>query len=107
MNRGREASFTAGRTRSGDEHISSLLVMYRQESLPTLEAFVAAHPSLDIAASGDSRCVVLCETHDQRALMDLIDALGLLPGIVNVSLIYHHAEPRAELDLPVDAGTPT
>jgi nitrate reductase NapD len=44
--------------------------------------------------------VLLCETGNQRALVDHIDALSLLPGVINVSLVYHHVEPADELDQP-------
>ena len=81
-------------------HISSLLVQHRADALPVLEAFVRAHAELDLAANGECRSVLLCETDNQRAIMDHIDMLLTLDGVLNVSLIYHHAEPRAELDEP-------
>ncbi|HET6552687.1 MAG TPA: chaperone NapD [Dyella sp.] len=107
MNRGNDTPFSQAHARHGEDHISSLLVMHRPDALAALQTFAASHDALEIAATGDSRCVLLCETDDQRALMDLIDALGLLPGVINVSLVYHHAEPRAELDVPVEFGMPT
>lgn len=84
-------------------HISSLLVQHRPEAMAALEAFVAVHAAAEIAARGDHRCVLLCETGHQREVLDLIDAMLVLPGIINVSLIYHHAEPRAELERPMPA----
>jgi nitrate reductase NapD len=81
-----------------EQHISSLVVMHRQEALPNLRSFVESHPALAIAATGECRCVLLCETDHQRKIVDLIDALEALPGIINVSLIYHHVESNAELD---------
>lgn len=91
----------------GEQHISSLVVLHRREALAALQAWINAHAELDIAASGDCRCVVLCETDNQRAVMDHIEALQMLPGILNVSLIYHHAESRAELDEPMVTGDST
>lgn len=83
-----------------ERHISSLLVLHRPEALPGLEAQIDACADIDIAAHADCRCVVLCETDDQRALMDHIDGLLALPGVMNVSLVYHHVESRAELEGP-------
>lgn len=85
--------------RMNDEvQISSLLVQHRDEALPALQAFVAQHAELELALNAERRAVILCETDDQRAMMDLIDAIRDLSGVITVSLIYHHAEPRADLE---------
>lgn len=84
----------------GEQHISSLVVLHRPESAAIVREFTATHEALEIAAEGDCRCVLLCETDNQRAIVDHIDALTLLPGVINVSLVYHHVEPADELDKP-------
>ena len=81
-----------------EHHISSLVVLHRPDAAPTLRAFVDDHDALDIAIQGECRCVMVCETDNQRAVMDHIDALQMLPGVINVSLIYHHVEPAAAMD---------
>lgn len=81
-----------------EHHISSLVVLHRPYAAATLKAFVDSHAALEIAVQGDSRCVLVCETDNQRAVMDHIDALEILPGVINVSLIYHHVEPRSAMD---------
>jgi len=88
-------------------HIASFLVQYRADALPRLQDAVAALDGLEIAAQDTCRCVVLCESDNPRALMDGIDALQLLDGVVNVSLIYHHAESREALDAPLQPGIAT
>lgn len=93
----------AGATRD-EHHISSLVVLHRPYATATLKAFVDLHPAMDIAVQGDCRCVMVCETSNQRAVMDHIDALEALPGVINVSLIYHHVEPRAAMDDVVETG---
>ncbi|MGO4703095.1 chaperone NapD [Dyella sp. 2RAB6] len=91
-----------GHEAGNDElHISSLLVQHRPQAMPALEAYVDTQPALEITARGEHRCVLLCETGHQREVLDLIDAMLALPGVVNVSLIYHHAEPRDELEQPL------
>jgi nitrate reductase NapD len=89
---------------NAEQHISSLVLLHRVEAMPAIKALVDAHAALDIAVRGDCRCVVLCETEDQRTLMDHIDALQALPGVLNVSLIYHHVESPDELDQPMEPG---
>ena len=51
---------------SGEQHISSLVVLHRPDGAAVLREFTAAHGALQIAAQGDCRCVLLCETDDQR-----------------------------------------
>lgn len=82
-------------------HISSLVVQHRPEAFARLASTIQASQGMEIALRDGGRCVVLCETDDQRHLMDCIDALHTVPGVLTVSLIYHHAEPRAGLDEPV------
>ncbi|KLD65348.1 chaperone NapD [Dyella japonica] len=81
-----------------EHHISSLVVLHRPDAAPTLSAFVDDHAALDIALQGECRCVMVCETDNQRAVLDLIDTLQTLPGVINVSLIYHHVESAAVMD---------
>jgi nitrate reductase NapD len=83
-----------------EQHISSLVVLHRPDGAAIVRGFAAAHDALTLAAEGDCRCVLLCETANQRAIVDHIDALSLLPGVINVSLVYHHVEPTDELDQP-------
>lgn len=89
-----------------EHHISSLVVLHRPYAAATLKAFADLHPAMDIAVQGDCRCVMVCETDSQRAVMDHIDALVALPGVINVSLIYHHVEPRAAMDDVMETGVP-
>jgi len=89
-----------------EHHISSLVVLHRPDATGTLKAFVDHHAALDIAVQGDCRCVMVCETDNQRAVMDHIDALEALPGVINVSLIYHHVEPHAVMDDVMETGAP-
>lgn len=86
---------------SDELHISSLVVQHRAEAFARLTATIEASDGMEIALRGDTRSVVLCETENQRRLMDCIDELHAVEGVLTVSLIYHHAEPRAELDEPV------
>lgn len=82
-------------------HISSLFIQHRVDALPGLRKFIEARPELELALNEGIRSIVLCETDDQRALMDHIDAMRGMAGVLNVSLIYHHAEPRDALEQPI------
>jgi len=89
----------------GDVHIASLVVQHRAEAADAIDAHIAAHEELELALRADIRSVVLCECADQYAVLDRIDALRALPGVLNVALVYHHAEPREALDAPLRPAT--
>ena len=85
-------------------HIASLVVQHRREAAEALAAGIAACSELELARSGEFRSIVLCECENQYAVLDHIDALRAVAGVLNVSLVYHHAEPRAALDVPIGAS---
>ena len=85
-------------------HIASLLVQHRPETTDVLDAHLLGHPELELALREGSRSVLLCETDAPRALMDRVDALHAVPGVMSVSLVYHHVEPGDDLDLPHEAA---
>ncbi|MGN6224905.1 chaperone NapD [Pseudoxanthomonas sp.] len=94
----------------GDDelHIASFVIQHRREAMPALAAAIGGHADLELAIPGDTRSVVLCESADRYAVMDHVDQLRAVPGVLNVLLVYHHAEPRdaleAEMDTPPDSN---
>ncbi len=93
---------------SAEVHIASFVIQHRREAATALSAAITMHGDLDLARSGEFRSIVLCESEDQYALVDRMEFLRAVPGVLNVSLVYHHAEPREALDVPMplraDAG---
>ncbi len=87
-----------------ETHIASLIVQHRPESGARVDACLADWPELELARREGSRSIVLCETGAPRRLMEGIDALNRVDGVMSVSLVYHHVEPDEALDAPVDAG---
>ena len=85
-------------TPSGDLHIASLVVQHREDASAVLEKYIGTAADAEVALRGATRSIVLCECSDQYAVLDRMDALRALPGVFNVALVYHHAEPRDALD---------
>ena len=88
-----------------DVHIASFVVQHRAEALDAMTAHIDATDDLDLALRGDTRSIVLCECANQYTVLDRIDALRALPGVLNVAIVYHHAEPREALDAPVQTAS--
>lgn len=82
-------------------HIASFVVQHREGAGPALAAMVAGHDDLELAIAGDTRSVLLCESADRHAVMDRVDQLKDVAGVLNVLLVHHHAESRQALDEPL------
>jgi nitrate reductase NapD len=41
--------------------------------------------------------VVVIEAASARQVLDAIDSIRALPGVLNVSLVYQHAEPASSM----------
>lgn len=57
------------------------------------------------AQSGDGRYVVVVEDTQERLASETIMALHQIPGVVSLTLTYHHFEPLPSA--PERAGHPT
>lgn len=82
---------------SGLLHIASLVLQHRPEAAADIEAALAQLPGIELALREGGRSVLLCETENEGALMDRIDALNALPGVLGVNLVHHHAEDKDTL----------
>lgn len=82
-------------------HIASFVIQHRDSAAGALAAIIAAHDDLDLALRGETRSVVICESADRHAVMERVDTLQAAPGVLNVLLVYHHAEPAHALDEPL------
>lgn len=91
-------------SRSGPDaevHIASFVIQHRDSAAAALAGMIDAHDDLELALRGETRSVVICESADRHAVMERVDQLQSLPGVLNVLLVYHHAEPAHELDQPL------
>ena len=91
------------RTGRDELHIASFVVQHRAEAMPALAAHVAATAGMELSLPGEVRSVVLCEGENQYELIDRIEGLRAIDGVINATLVYHHAEPPEALDAPVQA----
>ena len=86
---------------AAEVHIASFVVQHRAEAAAALAQAIARRPGLELSVAGDTRSVVLCESNGRRGVMAHVDELQAMPGVLNVLLVYHHAEPAPDLDLPL------
>lgn len=71
-------------------HIASLLVHCRPESMPAVRANLRLLPHLELHQESPlGKLVVVLETEHESQILDTIDQIQNLPGVLNAVLIYH------------------
>jgi periplasmic nitrate reductase NapD len=88
-------------------HIASFIVMARPERAVDIVDFIVKLPQTELAAQEGGRLVLVMEGARRGDIMDRIDALRDLDGVITVNLVYHHAEDKDSLDeeVPHDRHT--
>ena len=88
-------------------HIAGVLVQCRPLDLMRVVRAVDALAAAEVfQSSADGKLVVVIEAPASRAVLAVIDEIRALQGVVNVALVYQHAEPAAEMQqkLELTAG---
>ena len=86
-------------------HVASLVVRHHPEAIPALAAAIEAAAGLDLALQDDTRSVLVQECAGTAGLMDNIDLLQAVPGVLSVNLVYHHVEPQQRPRDEPETGT--
>ncbi|WP_150523531.1 chaperone NapD [Roseibium sediminis] len=85
-------------------NICGCLVHASAETASTVRHAIEALGGAEIHADGeDGRFVVVVEDTDTSLASELIMAIHQIPGVISVTLTYHHFE---DLSQPVDCATP-
>lgn len=74
-------------------HITSFVVRCQPENLHKVMTSVGSMAGVEIHGHDPrGRFVALLEMDSEQALMDTITAIELTGGVINASMVYHHAE---------------
>ena len=80
----------------GELHVASLVVRCRPVRIAELERAIAALSGAEIAAADASgKLIVTLESESERVIARRLEEIGALPGVLSVTLVFHHAEPAA------------
>ena len=78
---------------SEDVHIAGVLVHARIDVLPQVRREIAAFTGAVVhGAHADGRLVVTIEGASSRALLDTMNMMSALPGVMSAALVYQHNE---------------
>ena len=82
-------------------HIASCVAYTRPEAVDRVIKAIAATRIAEVPRHDPSgRIVILIERSSSREVLDVIDAVRALEGVLAVHLAYQHAEPEAALQEP-------
>ncbi|MEP2783390.1 MAG: chaperone NapD [Pseudoruegeria sp.] len=74
-------------------HISSLLITAKPETLDAVSRQIESLPCAEVAMRDPAgKLVVAMETETERAIIDALDIIQILPGVVNASLVFHQID---------------
>ena len=82
-------------------HIASCVAYARPESVATIARAIEATRIAEVPQrDGRGRMVVLIEGRSSGAVLDAIDAIRALDGVLAVHLAYQHIEDESEMQEP-------
>jgi nitrate reductase NapD len=70
-------------------HVSSLVVQARPERADEVAQAIALMPAAEVPGREGGKLVVTLVTPGERAILDTIDAITALPGVLSAQLVYH------------------
>jgi len=74
-------------------HIAGVLVHGKVDLLTAIRGEIAALPGAEVhGASEDGKLVVTLEMRDSTAVLDHINAIILIQGVISATLVYQHNE---------------
>ena len=88
-------------------HITSLVLQAEPASVRQVAPVLRDIPGAEVHRAEDSgKIVVLLETPSLHEVTDRVDAMRRVPGVINVTLVYHQIEDAALLDQPITSSIP-
>lgn len=78
---------------NGEVHISSLVVLCRPEELETAVANIEAMPNTEVhATDATGKIIVVIESPSERKILDAVEDLEAISGVVSATLVYHQID---------------
>lgn len=82
-----------------ERHIAGILLQLRPASRDAVAAALAEWPGVEVGAGVPAgKLAVVCDCAGAGEVMERIAAMRELPGVLNVALVYQHAEDAAAMD---------
>jgi len=76
-------------------HISSLVVHVRAEDVPAVRGALARIPGAEVHAEQGGKLVVTLETESEADVVDRLNEISLLGGVLSAALVFHQVETQS------------
>ena len=84
----------------GDIHISSFVVRARPEAVDAVSRRLAGWDGVEIHATAAGKIVATLECASENRIVETLDRIQRLDGVMAANLVFHHAEPARDLEGP-------
>lgn len=85
-------------------HVAGVLIHARPERLDDICLAVSLLPRAEVThAAEDGRVVAVLEAATGRAVMEQMEGIRQLAGVLNVAVVYQHAEPEEDMNQEIRA----
>ncbi|HEY0843893.1 MAG TPA: chaperone NapD [Noviherbaspirillum sp.] len=80
-------------------HIAGVVVYVQPAHLESVKSCIQSVPGAEVPAdNGGGKLIVTLETESTKRTLDIMDAIRALPGVIDVVLVYQHAESESALE---------
>ncbi|SRR5690606_26855501 len=80
-------------------HIAGAIVHTRQPFTLSACASMSAFSEVEVAqTSPEGRVILVVEAPSARSIVDVLDRIRGIPGVLNIALVYQHAESTAAMN---------
>lgn len=89
--------------RGAEAHIAGVVVYVAPASIALVCTCIEALSCATIyARTDDGKLVVTLETDSTRRTLDYMDAIRALDGVLDIAMVYQHAEPASALEEEIE-----
>jgi nitrate reductase NapD len=83
----------ATQPQSAEAHVSSLVIHGRPEHLESIKAALLSWDRVEIpACDANGKMVVTLETQSEFEIVQRLNAIHSIPGVLSAALVFHHFE---------------
>ncbi|WP_394201980.1 chaperone NapD [Shewanella waksmanii] len=81
---------------SNELHVTSLVVQVQPEQMAQVRQAIMKMEKADLSVNNEVKLVVVLEGSSQKELMDGIETINRLPGVLSAAMVYHQSEVLEE-----------
>ncbi|MGI2065279.1 chaperone NapD [Shewanella sp. MF08487] len=81
---------------SKEIHITSLVVQVLPQKMAEVRQQIMTIENAELSVNNEVKLVVVLEGDTQRAIMESIEIINAIPGVLSATMVYHQSEELKE-----------